>query len=124
MKTSYFTKYFIECKGIGGVSIARSSPKWYTGLCYIELAPPWKLIRYYKNSSNSQFIKEQQYTVQYNELVLNKLDPHKVYKELIYLTEPNEPILLCWEKEGEFCHRHLVTDWLMRNIPNLKITEK
>ncbi|EDP8947924.1 hypothetical protein IDN71_003483 [Salmonella enterica] len=27
-----------------------------------------------------------------------------------------EPVLLCWEKPGEFCHRQLVARWFRREL--------
>jgi uncharacterized protein (DUF488 family) len=36
-------------------------------------------------------------------------------------------ILLCYEKPGDFCHRHLVADWLTKNglkTIELKIRKK
>ena len=46
------------------------------------------------------------YTESYYSKVLNKLDPHKVYKDLQNMT------LLCYEKYGSFCHRHIVAHWV------------
>ena len=37
---------------------------------------------------------------------LSKLDPHKVYEDL------DQHILVCYEKSCDFCHRHIVADWL------------
>ena len=38
--------------------------------------------------------------------ILAKLDPQRVLRDL------NDAIVLCWEKPGKFCHRHLVAKWL------------
>ncbi|EDW8799046.1 TPA: hypothetical protein G8N45_002632 [Salmonella enterica] len=27
-----------------------------------------------------------------------------------------EPVLMCWEKPGEFCHRQLVARWFRREL--------
>jgi len=35
-----------------------------------------------------------------------------VYEELVSMTAPYEPILLCFEKEKSECHRSLVSYWL------------
>jgi len=118
MKTSYFAKY----KESNGVSIARSSPKWYTGHIYLPLAPPMNLVYEYKNSKEDQHTKEQKYILQYGALVLNKLNPHQVYHELMVLAG-QDPVFLCWEKAGEFCHRRLVARWLMLSMPGLDIPE-
>ena len=49
--------------------------------------------------------------------ILNELDPYQVFKEL-----GENSVLLCYEKPGQFCHRHLVAKWLMDNL-NIKILE-
>ena len=41
---------------------------------------------------------------------LSQLDPKKVYEEL------DGKILLCYEKETDFCHRFLVASWLEFNL--------
>ncbi|MFG5941982.1 hypothetical protein N4Q70_16695 [Salmonella enterica subsp. enterica serovar Weltevreden] len=37
-----------------------------------------------------------------------KLNPEQTWNELHLLMGNVEPVLLCWEKPGEFCHRQLV----------------
>ncbi|EDQ8408608.1 hypothetical protein GO387_003587, partial [Salmonella enterica subsp. enterica serovar Senftenberg] len=36
--------------------------------------------------------------------------------ELHLLMGNVEPVLLCWEKPGEFCHRQLVSRWFRREL--------
>ena len=102
MQTSYFAKY----KGINAVSIALSKPKWYQCREYKKLAPSWNLLNKYKQDGDKQF-----YTEQYQKEVLDKLDPQQVYEEL-----GEDAVLLCWEKSGDFCHRHIVADWLEKRL--------
>ena len=54
-------------------------------------------------------------------LILEKLDPEKVYKELLMLGG-NDPILLCWEKPNTWCHRRRIAEWLENGL-DLEITE-
>ena len=98
MKTSYFAKY----KEADGVSIARSHPSGFKGETYADLAPPWTLVARYKNNA----INEEEYIRMYHTCVLDKLDPLKVYSDL------QDKVLLCWEGEGQFCHRRIVADWI------------
>ncbi len=112
MKTSYFAKY----KGNNGISIALSTPKWFSGRQYKELNPSWNLLKGYKNDTISQ----EEYVQVYNEQ-LSKLDPKQVYQDLHYWVD-EEPVLLCYEKSGQFCHRHLVAKWLEENL-NIEIKE-
>jgi hypothetical protein len=101
MKESYFAKY----KGSNGISIARGTPGWFVGPSYPPLFPTWELI----NLAKAGGIEE--YTRRYYEEVLKPLDPRQVIDDLNSLVN-GEPVLLCWEKPGDFCHRHLVIKWL------------
>lgn len=38
------------------------------------------------------------------------LNPNDILKEL-----GEDAVLLCYEKPGDFCHRHLVSQWLNEN---------
>jgi uncharacterized protein (DUF488 family) len=80
------------------VAISRGVPKWYKGRRYMKLAPSWNLIK----EPNAKV-----YTRRYYEEVLDKLDPRVVVEEI-----GENAILLCWEWDQEFCHRHIVADWL------------
>lgn len=109
MKTSYYSK---SAKDPNAVSIAAKCPVWYTGREYKKLAPSYDLLMKYKEDHDEEFYKEQ-----YQKQVLDKLDPKQVYKEL-----GENAVLLCWENSEKFCHRHLVSDWLMKSL-GVKIEE-
>ena len=55
----------------------------------------------------SRTVKEVLDTLEYNS-VLNQLARRSNGKL-------DSVILLCYEKPGDFCHRHLVADWLTKN---------
>lgn len=101
IKTSYFAR---SGRHENAVAICRGVPKWYTGKCYPALAPSWDLIRV---ARKDLFVPE------YYRTVLSKLDPQKVIDDLLALSV--EPILLCWEKPSDFCHRQEVAKWLMES---------
>ena len=109
MNTSYFSSPKIIKKDIKLVSICRKTPNWFTvpHRNYKLLQPEYDLIMSYK----SKKITAEEYTKIYYRDVLNKLDPAKTYQEL-----GENSVLLCYEKSGEFCHRHLVGKWLMDNL--------
>ena len=115
MNTSNFakSKKFID-KNL--VSISLYPPKWYNGRVYKDLAPNWDTIDAWKKSSKTEKDWEN-YKRDYFKSKLNKLDPKKVFEDL-----GDDAILLCFEKDGEPGHRHLVADWLTSNL-NIKITE-
>lgn len=109
MNTSYYAKY----KGDNAVSIAAKCPHWFTGRQYKKLAPSYYLLMAYKNGE----INEEQFVNRYYAGVLNNLDARQVYEEL-----GGNSVLLCWEKSGSFCHRHIVAEWLQSEL-GVEITE-
>lgn len=109
MNTSYYAK---SAKHPNAVSIAGKAPEWYKGRQYKKLAPNYWFFIKYKDDGDEEF-----YKTQYRKEILEKLDPKEVYEEL-----GENAVLLCWEKSGKFCHRHLVVEWLTARL-NIKITE-
>lgn len=81
----------------------------YTGKSLTKLAPKlsfWKIwhdnIGKINEKENNKFYIEEFYNQ-----VLKNLDPEEVLIEL-----EDRSILLCYENNNEFCHRHLVAFWL------------
>ena len=109
-----YTSYFANLKNvINPIAICGGSPDWYTGKQYKKLAPRWSFFKDYKDGK----ISDVGYTIFYNELVLSKLDPQIVLNELIALNDNNDTFtMICYEKPTDFCHRHIVADWLSSNL--------
>ncbi len=113
--TSYFAKLKSLPEHIVPISICGKAPDWYKGLQYKKLAPKYDFfMEWKKNHDNDYYIKC------FNEQVLDKLYFLDVVSDLINLTmvdgiEPENIALICYEKPGDFCHRHLVADWLNQN---------
>lgn len=63
-----------------------------------------------KNHDNDYYIEH------YKSQVLDNLDILTVLRDLLDLTQKDTRIadiaLICYEKPNEFCHRHLVAEWL------------
>ena len=107
-----YTSYFAKYKGDKGVSIARSTPKWWKGDCYKTLAPSVELLKWWKSLA-----KEEQtaagyivkYTQRFLEETLNPLEPfiNDIYESL------DGKVLLCYEKSEDFCHREIVAQWFI-----------
>ena len=105
--TSYFgMKAKIEEVGILPVSIALWKPRWYEGLEYKKIAPKAFMLK-------GEYSQEE-YVVYYNRFVLDKLDVDEVVKDLERLGDGKDIALLCYEKPGDFCHRHLFADWMLQ----------
>lgn len=79
----------------------------YQGRCYPELAPKkdfWR--RWEENRGKVSDEKNNKYYIQeYYNQVLSKLDPEIVYRDL------EDSVLLCYEDNMDFCHRHIVAAW-------------
>lgn len=111
-----YTSYFANLKSIPNniipISICGKAPDWYTGLQYKKLDPKYDFFIKWKENRDNDY-----YTKCFNEQVLGKLDPQKTAYELLITTSgaKKDVCLLCYEKPSDFCHRHLVADWLNNN---------
>lgn len=102
-----YTSYFANIKNLPEnlrlVSIARSTPKYVNCEKCQELFPDWGIINLVKSNLCKE--SEEKYTEVYKKQ-LEKLDAEEIANKL------QNSILLCYEKPGDFCHRHLVAKWL------------
>lgn len=89
--------------GLHTISIALSA-RYYSGDSYRLLSPDWSF------KDDSENIYTQKFKAK-----LKKLDKEKVIKDLNAIGNGKNIILLCHEKNGVFCHRHLVNEWLNGN---------
>lgn len=118
MYTGYFAKLkYYEEQGLIPIAICGGIPKWYSGLWYKKLAPKWSFFNEWKNGTEHKGDNEY-YILHFNEEVLKNINPSEIEKELKTLAKrrtSDKIILLCYEKPGDFCHRHLVSDWFNQN---------
>ena len=110
-----YTSYFANMKNIPEniirVSICGGVPKWYTGLQYKKVAPKYKFFMEWKENKDNDF-----YIKHFNEEVLSNITVTEFLEDIKKLTNNAENVvLLCYEKPSDFCHRHLVSDWLNSN---------
>ena len=110
--TSYFAKLKSLPDNIVPISICGKAPDWYKGLQYKKLAPKYDFFMKWKeNHDNDYYIKC------FNKQVLDKLKSEVVVAELSKMAGNSNNnfehiYLICYEKPSDFCHRHLVVDWL------------
>jgi hypothetical protein len=100
------TSSFFAYTGPLGISIANSAPKIFTGPTYRPLVPSWNIVKDYRDGK----IDKEKYTSEYM-MQLRVSGPRKVYEDLFKIYNEN-PVLLCWEPAGDFCHRRIVGNWL------------
>lgn len=118
----YFTSYYGKMKKFPAnfipVSISRQTPVWFQGIICKELAPTWDILNEYKNNPNQEEA-EQRYNERFQNEILSKTSPEQIQKLLKQSIKNNISIdqddihfiFLCFEKEGDFCHRNLVAKW-------------
>lgn len=113
--TSYFGNLHSLPNNIIPISICGKAPDWYNGLQYKKLAPKYDFFMKWKENHDNNY-----YIECFNEQVLNKLNATKVYDDFLHMcnifpTEEPNFCLICYEKPGDFCHRHLVAEWFKEN---------
>lgn len=122
MQTSYFGKLNSKQSGIDkshAISISGRAPDWFDGHQYKKLAPSLSIFQEY--NAERQWSKDHDVPMSYKHYIryierfiaerLAVLDPQKTFDELCALTQGYEPILMCYEVAGDFCHRRIVANW-------------
>jgi uncharacterized protein YeaO (DUF488 family) len=123
-----YTGYFAMAKHYPNpISIALYPPKWFKGLSNMtSLAPSKELLGWWKSKKEHTKEDESEYTERYLKenrsgllLAVKKLGVIVNSEQLIGEKLPNLPTspdldytLLCYEKPGDFCHRHIVAQFL------------
>lgn len=113
--TSYFAKLKSLPESVIPISICAKAPSWYKGLQYKNLAPTYDILMKYKHDGNNE-----DYIKTFNEQILSRLNASKVIFELGSLADRGNTnysfdiCLICYEKSSDFCHRHLVAEWLRK----------
>ena len=100
------------------ISGDRGKKVGYSGTYYSKLEPKKDFWLVYDGNIGKISEKEnnEYYIREYWNKVLSKLDPQEVYEEL------DNKILLCYESENQFCHRHIVAAWFELFL-NIQIPE-
>jgi len=116
-----WTTYFAHVKSIDTDKImpiaicGKAVPGWKYPE-YKLLAPSWDIYDEYKNRGGTP----ERYTERFLKERLSVLDKESVLRNLTELADGKKEIaLVCYEKPGDFCHRHIVADWLGQGIEEL-----
>lgn len=108
--TSYFAMLRYLPENIIPISICSKAPAWYTGLQYKKLAPKYDFFMKWKETHDNDY-----YIKCFNDQVLNKITVDEILNDIKNLAGNADIALICYEKPNDFCHRHLVADWLNKN---------
>lgn len=122
IKTSYFAKMKnIESQYL--LCISRYKPNWVECAIHWDvLAPPKELLNEYKDGSLDNTIFSEKYKKYLDNIDNNMLSLIcEVIKALFEDTETY--YLCCYEKSRDFCHRHILAEFLNNRL-NIKIKEE
>lgn len=112
-----YTGYYAKLKvykeaGLTPIAVSGKRPDFYEGLYYPDFAPRFEVFQQWKKGE----ITNEQYMQKYR-FHLDTLDNNELKKDFqLYNVEGNDCVLLCYEKTGDFCHRHVLADWLEENF--------
>ena len=113
--TSYFANWRKFPPGAKVIGVTRWPPHAFAGLNWNDLAPSQELL----NSWKIKQLDEKQFKYQYLRELLGK-DRQLVRGELRQLDkQAGNVVLCCYEKKGDFCHRHILAEWLDMGIEEL-----
>lgn len=112
-----YTGYYAKLKkykehNLYPIAISGKRPDFYTEAFWTDFAPRYKDFLEWKSGKDSDI----QYTKKYREWLdsLNKQEIRDVLEELE--NEGKDIIFLCYEKPGDFCHRHILADWMEEHL--------
>ena len=116
-----YTSYFgnlknLEKNNIVPIGICCYPPKWFKGPNLLSIAPTPDILINCK-SNHQEYIKRFK-----NEIISLQNDPKEFVKRITFISEGKDLALCCFEKPNEFCHRHLVAEWLNETL-NLNVEE-
>lgn len=111
MKQAIFTGNFANEKkyiaaGYTPISIALKPSRFFVSRNFMpELAPTYDMLS----------ISDEAYVPKYAK-ILRDLNPTEILNKISILSKGKPAVLMCFEKEGDFCHRRLVAEWLQTNF--------
>jgi len=114
--TSYFGKIKRIPKYITKISIALYTPRELKNkvIEFPILAPTKEILYKWKNRNDIPY-SEEDYEADYRRDVLSKLNPFDIEKELLEFATKYDVVLLCYERDDVFCHRHIISKWFNEN---------
>ena len=85
------------------IGISIGTPKFFYEHTMKELAPRYDMLQMPEDAYRIEFAK-----------ILNRLNAFEVLKRIKTIANEKDVALLCYEKPNDFCHRHLVAEWLKK----------
>ena len=107
--TSYFANWRNFPADAVPIGITRFKPDYWEHPNLESLAPSAELLRQYRNNYIDEYMFKQIYI---QELKDKGFTPEYLRTSLMLTVDGKDVILCCYEKSGEFCHRHILAEWL------------
>ena len=114
-----FTSYFgnsrkLKEAGVNMISVAIGKPRFIAGIPQMLNVCP---TRYMVSGpcSHDEYLK-------LYDRILASQDANQVVKQIEMLSGGKDVALCCYEKPGDFCHRHILAKWITENT-GIEITE-
>ena len=107
--TGYFAGIRNYPSGVLIIGITRFKPEYFKGINLESLAPSANLLRQYKNKEIDNFIFKQKYIQEIEDRGFVAKSVRQILEEI---AGNRDIILCCYEKPSEFCHRHILAEWL------------
>lgn len=106
-----YTSYFgnsrkLAASGIKSICIAVGKPRFFFGPQMLNVAPTRYMI--------SSACQPEEYIRLYKG-ILSRLNAFQVVEQIKQLSNGKDVALCCYEKPGDFCHRHLLAEWITEN---------
>lgn len=116
-----YTSYFANLKEVERahlvpINIALWPPRFYRGKSLSCVAPTRSILKDTKS--------DEEYISRYKNEILLHLDVKRLLHDIEQLTEGKDAALLCYEKPGELCHRHLLAEFMNERGCDVKELKK
>lgn len=103
--TSYFSNMReINKQGIIPINIALWPPRFFAGKSIRYVAPTKSILKDTKS--------DEEYIRRYKAEILAALNIKKLLLDIEEISGGKDVALLCYEKPGELCHRHLLAEYM------------
>ena len=114
-----FTSYFgnsrkLKEAGVNMICVAIGKPRFIAGIPQMLNVCP---TRYRVSGPCSR----EEYLKLYDRILASQ-DANQVVKQIEMLSGGKDVALCCYEKPGDFCHRHILAKWITENT-GIEITE-
>ena len=107
--TSYFANWRNFPTNAVAIGITRYKPEYWEKPNIEKLAPGPELLRQYRNNYIDEYMFKRIYI---QELENRGLTPTFVRQALNEVAKDRDIVLCCYEAPGDFCHRHILAEWL------------